>query len=220
MIHKSQHQHFDLLIRPENGDEFMVSLWAIRGIGASQPVLTGPPASWLNYARLLEQGKVLDSRSLGRVDASISRGEAIVQPIHCSTEALHGIGLREELEAFRKGLALRALFRGDDRESRSRRMELQESFPPHPRRSGAPEDGQLAMPSASPTAPANPLMVSATAAEAPLGDICSNPAGSTVMSSFALLGVRIDNLTMQETVDALDALIMKGGLPPDRHREC
>lgn len=65
MIEKSQHQHFDLLIRPENGHEFMVSLWAVRGIGVSQPVLKGSSASWLDYARLLESSKVLDSRSLG-----------------------------------------------------------------------------------------------------------------------------------------------------------
>ncbi len=58
-------QHFDLLIRPEPGAKFMVSLWAVRGIGISEPVLAAPPASWLTYSRLLEQVRILDARVLG-----------------------------------------------------------------------------------------------------------------------------------------------------------
>ena len=206
--------HFDMLIQPEDGSGvFPVSLWAIQGEGAGQRLYAAPQASWFEYSRRLEQTKLMDARTLGHADACIFRGEPVVQPIQCSAHDLASMGFGDAQVNLPKHLRLTALLGS--------------------REEGAGPEGKASAPSADPakaiadseqpTAAAQDrsAMVSALAATQshPELSIVSETAGAETAeeplqrfrSRVALLGVGIDNLSMDVVVETIDGLIDRGG---------
>ena len=101
----SQLLHLYMVIKPEKAKgPFAVSLWAT-WTGESGPrVMAAPQSSWHDFASRLENSGLLDSDSLGCVDAHVARGEPTVRYVSCSLEDLESIGLRDVPESDAKGL--------------------------------------------------------------------------------------------------------------------
>ena len=66
--------------------------------------MAAPEASWHDFASRLENSGLLDSNSLGSVDAQVGRGESTVRYVSCSLEDLEKIGLRDVPESDTKRL--------------------------------------------------------------------------------------------------------------------
>jgi N-acetylglucosaminyldiphosphoundecaprenol N-acetyl-beta-D-mannosaminyltransferase len=224
--------HFDMLIQPEEGSGvFPVSLWAIRGVGAGQRLYCAPQGSWLEYSRRFEQTKLMDARTLGHADACIFRGEPVIQPIQCSPLDLARMGFGDAQVNLPKHLRLNAIL--------SRREEVfvsgKKAVDPasaSPAQFDFDSEPPITL-AASADLTADELYgdmsifserdaVFSTTLEA--GDH-SQLLSSTVASDIdltatvshrfrnrvALLGVGIDNLSMDVVVELIDGLIEQGG---------
>lgn len=176
--------HFNLLIQPEEGSgSFPVSLWAIGVSGAGQQLYTAPRASWLDYSHRLEQSKVMDAGNLGRADACIFRGEPVVQAVQCSPCDLAQVGFGESEAALPGHVSLGSLL--------SRVDSAQDAVLDPARGNGS---------YAEPEPPGHAM-----------GAGVESKAMRPFRQRIALLGVSIDNLSMNEVVETIDGLIEKGG---------
>jgi hypothetical protein len=101
----SKRLHLYMVIKPERtSSPFAVSLWASWPGESGPRVMAAPVASWHDFASRLENSGLLDSDSLGCVDAHVARGEPTVRYVSCSLEDLQKIGLRDVPESDAKGL--------------------------------------------------------------------------------------------------------------------
>jgi N-acetylglucosaminyldiphosphoundecaprenol N-acetyl-beta-D-mannosaminyltransferase len=158
-----------MMIKPEKEKgPFAVSLWAT-WTGKSGPrVMAAPESSWHDFSSRLENSGLLDSDSLGCVDAHVGRGEPTVRYVSCSLEDLQKIGLRDVPESEAKEL------RG-------------EAGALYQKISGT--HGSFSTDEYQPHASEN----------------------SASKSQIALLGVRIDNISTEQSVSIIDSLIDQGG---------
>ena len=165
----SKHLDLYMVIKPEKAkDPFAVSLWAT-WTGESGPrVMAAPESSWHDFASRLENSGILDSDSLGCVDAHVARGEPIVRYVSCSLEDLQKIGLRDVPESEAKRLPRQA-----------------GTF--YQKLSGT--SGSFSTDEYQPRASEN----------------------AASKSQIALLGVRIDNVSTNQSVSIIDSLIDQGG---------
>ena len=144
-----------LLIQPEQGSHpFDVSLWTISQMESTDRIMTAPQASWHDFAGRFEKAGLMDSCSLGYVDAHLGRGESVLRTIECSSRDLHKIGLRDVPRTHVKRLPVPL---------------LQFSTQPSRSRQNVENHAQV-----------------------------------------ALLGVRIDNVTKNEAISIIDAMIDEG----------
>ena len=149
-----------LVIKPERASSpYAVSLWATWPGESGPCVMATPEDSWHEYSRRLEHSGVLDSSSLGCVDAHVGRGEPVVRYVSCSLPELHSLGLRDVPRTEGKRLPVDA---------------LQQKL------SSDTVEPQFAEPLAA-------------------------------NEQIALLGVRVNNVSTDEVVAQIDALIEKGG---------
>jgi len=213
--------HFDMLIQPEEGSGvFPVSLWAIRGVGAGQRLYSAPQGSWLEYSRRFEQTKLMDARTLGHADACIFRGEPVVQPIQCSPLDLARMGFGDAQVNLPKHLRLNAILGRREEEFVSEvKTSAQQS------RLDAAQPSSIATMAASAEFVLEQEMIGASAPVEPSAGISSDsspepqPEASDARKApshefrnrIALLGVGIDNISMDVAVETIDTLIDKGG---------
>ncbi len=102
----SKRLHLYMVIKPERASNpFAVSLWATWPAESGPRIMAAPEASWHDFARRLENSGLLDSTSLGSVDAHVGRGEPTVHYVSCSLEDLQKIGLQDVPESDGKRLS-------------------------------------------------------------------------------------------------------------------
>jgi N-acetylglucosaminyldiphosphoundecaprenol N-acetyl-beta-D-mannosaminyltransferase len=177
-------EHFDLLIRPEQGSGiFPVSLWAARGLKSGQRLYAAPQDSWLEYSRRLEQTNLMDERDLGRADACISRGESMLHSVLCSPQDLALLGFGEEQVKIPKHLRTSWLLAGREETASAE---------------GAAMTAVLS----------DEALPESAAAKAADGKA---QIAQKFRNQIALLGVRIDNFSMDEVVETIDRFIDEGG---------
>jgi N-acetylglucosaminyldiphosphoundecaprenol N-acetyl-beta-D-mannosaminyltransferase len=214
--------HFDMLIQPEEGSGvFPVSLWAIRGVGAGQRLYSAPQGSWLEYSRRFEQTKLMDARTLGHADACIFRGEPVVQPIQCSPVDLARMGFGDAQVNLPKHLRLNAIFGRREEDSTSEVKSAAQQSNLDAAQSSASVARMAASAElvlehertdASPSVQSDAVVSSGFSPELlrQAADARTAPSHD-FRDRIALLGVGIDNISMDVTVETIDALIDKGG---------
>ena len=224
--------HFDLYICPEEvGAVLSVSLWAIRGLSLRQRIYVAPAARWLEYSRGLERANLLDARSLGIADACVARGETMVHPVQCSPHDLEILGFREAQPMCSKRKEVS--FVPD-------LQRVLSSVPPAAQRGIPSPDGHVcetfeqrrilsstervtrdqrigAAPRSSHAESSltkAPVLDRNDTERQPPACIVSNEERVTKTlsrSQIALLGVRIHNVSMDETIETIDQFIEQGG---------
>jgi N-acetylglucosaminyldiphosphoundecaprenol N-acetyl-beta-D-mannosaminyltransferase len=206
--------HFDMLIQPEEGSGvFPVSLWAIQGTGSAQRLYAAPQASWFEYSRRLEQTKLMDARTLGHADACIFRGEPVMQPIQCSPHDLASMGFGAAQVNLPRHLRMNGLLGSREEGLRSR---PEASTPPSTPQAQTSNDSEQ-LTSASNDRSAMVLDVTAVESGLELSSSLETvgPDAEAKTQRFrnriALLGVGIDNLSMDVVVEIIDSLIDQGG---------
>jgi N-acetylglucosaminyldiphosphoundecaprenol N-acetyl-beta-D-mannosaminyltransferase len=163
----------------------------------------------------------MDARTLGHADACIFRGEPVVQPIQCSPLDLARMGFGDAQVNLPKHLRLNAILgrREEDSVSEVKTAAHQSNL------DAAPSSASIATMAASAGFGLEQETIDASASVEPAAALGSGlPAGPQPEASgprtapahhfrnrIALLGVGIDNISMDVTVETIDALIEKGG---------
>jgi N-acetylglucosaminyldiphosphoundecaprenol N-acetyl-beta-D-mannosaminyltransferase len=203
--------HFDMLIQPEEGSGvFPVSLWAIRGVGAGQRLYKAPQASWLEYSRRFEQTKLMDARTLGHADACIFRGEPVIQPIQCSAHDLARVGFGDAQVNLPKHLRLNALLTRRE-ENLAAKAKASSAALQNAPQSAVPAGQAISAASLEPEDAIGTTDLVASNPSFFSGADTSEKPWLRFRNRIALLGVGIDNLSMDVAVDIIDNLIDKGG---------
>ena len=199
---------FEVLIWPQRAaGQSTVRIWAGDFGGEWKPLFVGPEGAWIEYSRRLEMAKLMDARALGTVDACLSRGEVVRRSLHCRVADLLALGLRQtDVPVPQNVLKGQMTTPKPTREVLHPRfrLEVDETF--HSPSVLPSEEGTSDTP-----VTIDPPSLDGKQGITPLSSLAGDEISQLPARRLAILGVRIDDLSMDETIEVLDDFVEKGG---------
>ena len=207
---------FEMLICPEsNSGSAPVMLWAAEDLRLGQPLYVAPSASWVEYSRRFKKLDLIDDPNLRLADTCVARGEHVALLIHCRPVDLAELGFEETTSP----LPLELWPRTSHHSIASLRQ--------LPHRNGEADKSRATTASADwhlPACAEGPVSapVECTGADdliEPEPPIKAEPTPSDSNSygqlpprrRIAILGVCLDDFSMDETIERIDGFIHEGG---------